>query len=122
MNKDFMGSLGWGLGIVVLALIATTARKHGYVDHDTVTRLVMGATGLMVAWFGNRMPKAFVPVTWARQVRRVGGWSLCLSGLVHAALFAFAPIAVALAAGSAAIILGIAVTLGYCVSVRSKAG
>jgi hypothetical protein len=121
MNKEVIGSLAWGIGIVALALGATFARKLGYVDGDTVTRVVVGANGLMIAWFGNRMPKAFVPSAWARQVRRVGGWSLVLSGLVYAGLWAFAPIPVAIAGGCGAVVAGIAVTLGYCLSLRAKA-
>ena len=121
MNKDLIGSFAWGFGIVVLALGATLARKLGYIDGDTVTRLVIGANGLMIAWFGNRMPKTFVPDAWARQARRVAAWSLVLSGLVYAGLWAFAPIPVAVAGGSGAVLAGIAVTLGYCLSLRSKA-
>ena len=120
MNRDLIGSLGWGIGVLVLALCASYARRHGYMDGDTATRLVVGANGLMVAWFGNRMPKTFVPDAWARQVRRVGGWAMALSGLVYAALWAFAPIPVAVAGGSGAVLAGIAVTFGYCFSVRAK--
>ena len=32
MNKDLLGSLSWGVGIVVLALGATYARQLGYMD------------------------------------------------------------------------------------------
>jgi hypothetical protein len=124
MNKEqkteLFGSLAWGIGIVVLALAATFARKQGYLDSDTVTRLVIGANGLMIAWFGNRMPKAFVPSAWARQVRRVAGWSLALSGLVYAGLWAFAPMQLAIWGGTGAVLAGIAVTVGYCVSLRAK--
>ena len=120
MSKDLVGSLAWGVGIVALALCATFARKLGYIEGDTVTRLVVGTNGLMIAWFGNRMPKDFVHSAWARQVRRVGGWSLVLSGLIYAALWAFAPIPVAVAGGSAAVLAGIAVTIGYCVSLRAR--
>lgn len=120
MNKELMSDLAWGVGIVLLALGATYARKLGYIDGETVTRLVMGAIGLMVAWFGNRMPKRFVPEAWARRATRVGGWSLVLSGLVYAGLWAFAPTQVAAAGGSLAVLLGIAVTIGYCLSLRGK--
>jgi hypothetical protein len=120
MNKDVIGNLAWGGGIVVLALGATFARKLGYIDGDTVTRLVVGMNGLMIAWNGNRMPKAFVPNAQARQARRVAGWSLVLSGLVYAGLWAFAPIPVAVAGGCGAVLAGIAVTLGYCLSLRDK--
>ena len=121
MNKEVVGSLRWGVGIVALALGATFARKLGYMDGEAVTRLVTGANGLMIAWFGNRMPKTFVPSAWARELRRVAGWSLVLSGLVYAGLWAFAPISVAVVGGSVAVAAGIAVTIGYCVSLRAKA-
>lgn len=121
MNKELIGSLAWGGGILVLALAASFARKLGYMESDTVTRLVIGMNGLMIAWYGNRMPKAFVPSAVARQVRRVGGWSMVLSGLLYAGLWAFAPIPVAVAAGSGAVVAGIAVTFAYCFSLRAKA-
>ena len=121
MNKEVVGNLAWGGGIVVLALGATVARKLGYIDGDIVTRLVIGANGLMIAWNGNLMPKTFVPHAGARQARRVGGWSLVLSGLVYTGLWAFAPISTAVIGGSVAIVAGIAVTLGYCLSLRGKA-
>ena len=121
MNQEVLGSLALGVGIVVLALVATSARKLGYIDADTVTRIVTGANGLMIAWFGNRLPKAFVPSACALRARRVAGWSLVLSGLVFAVLWAFAPIPLAVAGGSAAVLAGIAVTVGYCLSLRAKA-
>lgn len=121
MKRELIADFGWGVGIVLLALGATFARNLGYVDADTVTRLVLGATGLMVAWFGNRMPKTIAPSARARQAQRVGGWSMALSGLVYAGLWAFAPLDVALIGGCGAIMLGIAVTLGYCLSLRAGA-
>ncbi len=121
MNKEVVSDLAWGIGIVVLALASTYARKLGYIEGETVTRIVMCAIGLMVAWFGNRMPKKFVPNALARQAARVGGWSLALSGLVYAALWLFAPTQLAVVGGSAAVLLGILVTIGYCLSLRSKA-
>jgi hypothetical protein len=121
MNKDVIAWLAWGGGILAVALGATYARQLGYLDGDTVTRVVIGMNGLMIAWFGNRMPKAFVPSAGARQAMRVGGWSMVLSGLVYAGLWAFAPIPVAVVGGCGAVVAGIAVTLGYCLSLRAKA-
>lgn len=121
MNKELVGGLAWGGGIIAVALGMTVARKLGYVDGETVTRVVIGLNGLMIAWYGNRMPKAFAPSAQARKVTRVGGWSMVLSGLVYAGLWAFAPIQIAVAGGCAAVIAGIAVTLGYCLSLRAKA-
>jgi Ca2+/Na+ antiporter len=118
MNKQLATDLAWGVGIVVVALLATWARKHGYMDPETVTRLVIGLTGLMVASFGNRLPKTFVPDARAREARRVAAWSLVVSGLIYAGLWTFAPMNVAVVGGCAAILLGIAVTIGYCMAIR----
>ena len=121
MNKELMSSLAWGIGVVVLALAATFARKQGYIEGETVDRIVMGAIGLMVAWFGNQMPKRFVPSARARQAQRVAGWSMALSGLIYAGFWIAAPKDVAVIGGSLAILVGIAVTVGYCVSLRNRA-
>ena len=121
MNKDMIGSLAWAGGIVALALAASVARRAGYIDADTTTRIVLGATGLMIAWQGNRMPKTFIPDAGARQARRVACCSLALSGLVYAGLWAFAPFPVALIGGCGAVAAGIVVTFGYCLSLRNRA-
>lgn len=121
MNSETKVSLAWGVGIVVLALGLSSARSAGVVDHDTVTRIVLGATGLMVAWFGNMMPKRFVPSELARKVHRVGGWSMAVSGLIYAAAFAILPIQTAVFVGGGAVVAGLAITLGYCQSLRTKA-
>ncbi|SFR86690.1 hypothetical protein SAMN05216570_0128 [Dyella sp. OK004] len=122
MKKELIGSLAWAGVMLALALGATFAHKLGYIDRDTVTRVVIGIIGLWMAWYGNRMPKTMVPVpACAGQARRVASWSLVLSGLVYAGLWAFAPIPVATTAGTVAVLAGIAVTLGYCLSLRAKA-
>ena len=46
---------------------------------------------------------------------------MALSGLAYAGLWVFAPFNVALIGGCGAIILGIAVTFFYCLSLRSGA-
>jgi hypothetical protein len=121
MKKELIGSLAWAGVTFAVALGAIFAHKLGYVDRDTVTRVV-GINGLWMAWYGNRMPKTMVPTpTSARQARRVASWALVLSGLVYAGLWAFAPIPVAIWGGSGAVVAGIAVTLGYCLSLRAKA-
>lgn len=124
MNKDLKEiaiGLAWGGGIVVLALTASHARTLGYIDADTVTRLVIGANGLMIAWYGNRLPKALAPSADARKIARVAGWSLVFSGLTYAALWAFAPIEVAIWMGCAAILAGMAVTFSYGMRLRAQA-
>ena len=121
MNKEMVGSFAWAGAIIILALGMTLARKLGYVDGDTVTRVVVAANGLMIAWYGNRMPKTVFPSVCANRARRVSGWSMVLSGIVYTALWAFAPIPVALIGGCGAVIVGIAVTIGYCMALRDRA-
>jgi hypothetical protein len=121
MNKELIKGLAWGGCIVALAIGATLARKLGYVEADTVTRVVYGSIGLMVAGFGNRIPKAFVASAQARRAKRIAGWSMVLSGIIYAGMWIFAPISVASWGGFGAVLAGIAVTMGYCLSLPSKA-
>ncbi|QIK97161.1 SdpI family protein [Sphingomonas sp. HDW15A] len=107
--------------MIAVALGATASREAELIDGDTATRIVLAVTGLMVAWYGNRMPKTFTPSASARRANRVGGWSMALSGLLYAGLWALAPFDVALWVGCGAIFAGIMVTAGYCFSLRSKA-
>lgn len=119
-KREMTGSLIVAGAILLLAFAGASARKAGYIDPETVTRIVTASIGLMIAWWGNRMPKAFIPNACARQVRRFGGWSMTLSGLIYAALFAFAPLWVAYPAGMAAIVAGIVVTFLYALALRSR--
>lgn len=122
MNKDVINSLAWGGGILVLALCASLGRRLGYIDHETTLRLVLGATGLMIAAFGNRIPKTFTASAGARKAQRVSAWSMVLSGLVYALAFAFAPtIMTAVVIGCGAVIGGMAFTLLYCLRLSARA-
>jgi hypothetical protein len=121
MTESKLQALAWAGGIIALALCASFARRLGYVDSDTGLRVVLGVNGLIVAWYGNRMPKKFVPSARARQAARVGGWSMVLSGVAYALLWIFAPIQLALLAGSVLLVAAVAVTFGYCLALRAKA-
>ena len=121
MKKELLVALAWGGGIVLLALGATFARNQGYIDQDTVLRVVIGINGLMIAYYGNRAPKAVAPSIYAAQIARVAGWSQVLSGLIYAGLWAFAPIPVAIWLGCGAVLAGMIVTAGYCLWLRGRA-
>ena len=121
MKKEMIANFAWAGVIFAVALGALSARKLGYIDGDTVTRLVIGMNGLMIAANGNRLPKAVVPSATAQRARRVSGWSMALCGLVFALLFAIAPIPVAATVGSGAVFAGVAVSLGYSVWLHGKA-
>ena len=121
MTKDLTHSLAWGGGIIVLALACSLARSLGYLEQETTLRIVLGATGLMVAAFGNRIPKTFAPGTGARKAKRVTAWAMVLSGLVYAGAFILAPtMQVAMMIGCGAIVLGLAVAILYCLSLRTR--
>ncbi|TGX52916.1 ammonium transporter [Sphingomonas gei] len=107
--------------MIALALGASFARRLGYIDQEMVIRLVIGINGIWIAWYGNRMPKTFLPNAGARRARRVASWAMVLSGLVYVGLFAFAPIQVAIIGGCGAVAAGMLVTLGYCLAPRSNA-
>jgi hypothetical protein len=121
MKKELTESLAWACAMLFLALGATFARKLGYLDRDTVIRVATGAIGLWMAWYGNRIPKTLAPNACARQAQRVAAWSLVLSGLVYAGLWAVAPMPVAVWGGTGAIVAGAAITFGYCLSLQARA-
>lgn len=121
MNKDTKFSLAMAGAIIAVGLAAVAANKLGYIDDEATVRLSVGINGLMVAAYGNRMPKAVAPDGCARRATRLGGWAFVLSGLVYAALWTFAPVKVAGVVGSAAIIAGLAATVGYAYWLRAQA-
>lgn len=84
MKKEILVGLAWAAAIVLVALAARYAREHGYIDQETTQRVV-AMNGLVIAYYGNRAPKAIAPSAIARQVARFSGWVLALSGLVYAA-------------------------------------
>ena len=122
MNRDITAGLVWAGATVGLALAATLARRLGYVDGDTVTRVVIGFNGIMIAWYGNRLPKAVAPSVHAARLARAVGWALTLSGIVYTLLWAFAPIQSAVWGGCAAIGIAGAIAFGYICSARAKTG
>ena len=122
MKKELMGALVWGVIMLGLALGATVAQRLGYIDREMVLRLTTGVIGLWMVWYGNRIPKTFTCNPQARQIQRIIAWSQVLSGLIWAGLWAFAPIPVALKVGVGAILTGLAVTIGACLTMgRAKA-
>ena len=80
----------------------------------TLATAALGATALGIRLPIHAIIRPLSPIT----TRVTVSWSL--SGLVYAGLWALAPIPVAVAGGSAAIIAGIAVTVGYCMALRAR--
>lgn len=124
MNRELVAGLVWGGSSLALAVGAVVARKLGWIADETVLRLVLGYNGVMIAWYGNRVPKKVVRSVQARRATRVSGWSMVVSGTIHAGLWTFASIHTAVVGGTLAVFIGVAVTLGYCLSLgdRAKSG
>lgn len=120
MKRELLVSLAWASTIILLSLSATFARQLGYIDAESSLRVV-AMNGLMVAYYGNRAPKAVVPSSHARQVARFTGWALVLSGLVYAGLWAFAPVGTAMIFGTGAVAGGVLLSLAYCMKLRATA-
>ncbi len=117
MKKDILVGVAWAGVMLALALAAVYARKQGYIESETVQRIV-AMNGLMVAYYGNLMPKKVVPSAHARQVNRFSGWMMVLTGLLYAGFWAFAPIQMAMIFGTGALAAGVIVTLVYCLGLR----
>lgn len=112
-KREMYPALIWATVMIGASCVAAYAYRQGYIDADMKTRVV-AMNGLWMVWYGNRLPKAFVPNACARQAKRVVGWSMVLSGMVYAGAYAFAPIALAFTLGVGAGLAGISVSLGYC--------
>ena len=120
MRKELVPALAWAAIMLAVAFAAKFANELGYIDGDMRLRVV-AMNGLWLAYYGNRMPKAFVPSACARQARRFTAWTLVLSGLVYAGFWAFAPIPMAAVFGTGAVAVGAALVLGNCLSLRARA-
>ncbi len=72
MNKELIAGLAWG-GTFSPWRSAQPSHKLGYIDGDTVTRVVVGMNGLMIAYNGNLLPKAVVPSACDQRAKRMAG-------------------------------------------------
>ena len=114
MKNDIMTGLVFGGAMLLLALAAKYAHAKGYVGEDVAMR-TLAMNGLLIAYYGNKIPKRVAPHAIARKAQRFSGWTQVLSGLTYAGLWAFAPIPVAETLGTAVVFAGVILVLGYCV-------
>lgn len=100
--------------MILVSLAAAWGVMTGALGHDAPIRVMMVFNALLMAYYGNAIPKAVLRTPVARSGRRFAGWVFVLGGLISTALWAFAPldiatpIALAVTAGSAVL------ALGYC--------
>ena len=127
---------GLAFALAVIFLAATAALRYaatqGYIAEDFATRAVQVIIGLGLAAYANLMPKqvggsrrSVEAETRAQAAQRVGGWSITLAGLIHAGLWAFAPLSFA-SPGSMVVVGGaVILTLGHalwCYTACRRAG
>ena len=106
--------------MIAVSLVAAWGVMTGVLGPDVPVRVMMVANALLLAYYGNAIPKAVLRTPVARAGRRFAGWVFVLGGLISAALWAFAPldiatpIALTVTAGSAIL------AIGYCRFSRTK--
>jgi uncharacterized membrane protein len=107
--------------MILVSLAAAWGVMTGALGPDAPVRVMMVFNALVMAYYGNAIPKAVLRTPVARNARRFAGWVFVLGGLISAALWAFVPldiatpIALAVTAGSAVL------ALGYCRLTRANA-
>jgi len=108
---------------MLIAVSAGLAYIHrlGVVGSETPARVTMVVTGILLAVYGNVIPKSDSRIS-ARgeSLQRVTGWATVISGLGYAVIWAVAPIGIAADASMATVLVGFACVLGYCAWLRSR--
>jgi hypothetical protein len=118
--RDLTFGLAVACGFLAIALTARYLEAAGLVDADSSRRATQVVIGLLLAVYGNFMPKratasgvAVCHSRWSQSALRVGGWAMALAGLLHAAFWAFAPIVWADVAATTVVATATLVTMVY---------
>jgi hypothetical protein len=113
-------ALAIGAGLLVLSAFMKYLQSAGQVDAETTRRTVQVVVGLVLAGYGNYMPKRLAgapapacATTRSQSALRVGGWAMTLAGLTQAALWALAPVPVADMVASAVVAIAVVITVTY---------
>jgi drug/metabolite transporter (DMT)-like permease len=121
MTQRITGNLTLAFTLLTVAAGLTYARRMGWVDIDLPARGTMIASGMLVAIYGNAIPKAIRATSpGARSVQRVAGWAFVLSGLAYAAIWAFAPLPIAPDLSMSVLGAALAGVFGYGLWVRGR--
>jgi hypothetical protein len=118
--RELTFGLAVACGFLAIALTARYLEAAGLVDAEGSRRATQVVIGLALAVYGNFMPKratassvAVCHARWSQSALRVGGWAMALAGLLHAAFWAFAPIAWADLAATTVVATATLVTMVY---------
>jgi hypothetical protein len=120
LTKSIAGGLAIAAFILAAAKSLQYAQTGELIDPETARRTMQVIIGLVLAFYGNYMPKRIWPsrsaacaITRSQTALRVGGWSMTLAGLTYAGLWAFAPLGFADIASMVVVLTACVVTLGY---------
>lgn len=106
--------------MILVSLAAAWGVMTGALGHDAPVRVMMVFNALLLAYYGNAIPKAVLRTPVARTARRFAGWVFVLGGLISAALWAFAPLDIATPAALTVTAASAILAIGYCRLTRSK--
>ena len=106
-------------GLIAISLALAWQARAGTVPGDWPTRITMILSALMIAYYGNMIPKMILRTDAARAARRFAGWAFVLAGLGSAALWAASPLDVAMPASIALIGGTLILVVAHCVLSRS---
>jgi hypothetical protein len=121
MTQRITGNLALAFGLLTVAAGLTYARRMGLVGIDIPARGTMIASGMLVAIYGNAIPKVItVTSPGARSVQRVAGWAFVLAGLAYAAIWILAPLGSAPIASMIVVAAAMLGVLAYCLWMRAR--
>jgi hypothetical protein len=96
MTQRITGNLALAFALLSIAAGLAYARRMGLVEIDIPARGTMIASGMLVAIYGNAIPKVItVTSPGARSVQRFAGCAFVLAGLGYAAIWTLAPLGIA---------------------------
>ena len=114
MTQRITGGLTIAFALLSVAGGLAYGRRMGFVSPDLSVRGTMAAIGLMLAFYGNAIPKVITVATpRARAIQRFAGWAFVLAGLAYAAIWALAPMNQAAEAASSAVAAALLGVLAY---------
>ena len=121
MTQRITGGLTIAFGLLSVAAGLAYARRIGVVSPDLAMRGAMAAIGLMVALYGNDIPKVVkMNSPCVRAVQRFAGWAFVLAGLAYAGIWALAPMGLAADGAMVAVGSAMAAVVGYALWTRSR--
>jgi hypothetical protein len=91
-SKSIWQSVVLAAFLIAISLAAAWSARVGTIPGDWPTRITMILSMLMIAYYGNTIPKVIAREAAARRALRLAGWAFVLAGIASAALWAFAPL------------------------------